>query len=238
MAKQLEFIFWGIACFWKTGDQYRVLLPDGRPDHIPQGVRPHVADVWFRPKDVAVRPSRHWKPFYANSFCIEQPSTMVVDGIELGTVDDQGLIDYLPSLKVADSQYTISDNPHFILETHIAGGTLKAHQLPDSGDNGSIYVQWCVNFADRVTLSFGSIRVPVPAGITQVVIANTAGSSTQANGHDFRLYRMLTDHPELDLDVPKPKNSPPHDGQEPDDPPRSGFLKFCPFIDCSGAGYP
>jgi hypothetical protein len=235
--KTLDFIFWGIACFWKEPGHYRVLLPDGRPNGLPSGVRPHMAEVWFRPKDIQIQRPPRWKPFADQSFRIDQPYEMVVDGITSRSLTDDELFNYLPSLTVADPNFRVSKNPGFILDTTIDRGTLSAHQLPDSGDNGSIYVQWHVEFDDHITLRFGAHEFIVPGDITQVIIANIADTAKKDVDNDFRLYRVLTDDREGKLSVCPPKNKPPQNGNEPEHPPHSRFHMLCPFIDCSGAGY-
>jgi hypothetical protein len=237
--KSLDFIFWGIACFWKEPGQYRVLLPDGRSNDLPGGVNPHRAEVWFRPRSVAVVPPQGWPPFDPNSFTIFQPCEMFVDGItRKDSPDDARLWGYLPSLTDADEQFRISKNPPAILQTTIDCGTLSAHQLPKQGDKpGSIYVKWQVDFTDPLTLRFGSSLFVLPVGIEQVVIANTATRGKEEDVSDYRLYRMLTERPTLELDVPLPRRKPLQDGREPDEPPHKQFSILCPFIDCSGSGY-
>lgn len=233
MAAQLEVIVYGLACFDKQGNAYRVLFPDGRNTSafdIPE----HLAAVWVRDRDQLATARWPWRAT-GNDFTISGPRRLTISGLKKGAaVDDSKLLGRLPNMRDADSGFALAAEPDAIVDLRIDRGTLTAHAFP----TGMIVVRWLVDLDETkpTRLEFGDDAwIELEPGTKQVILANAgiANNERAHRGNHFMLYRKLASVKQGDLAVPQPDIAPPLLGVTLLDPAHEYARPRTPLIDCS-----
>jgi hypothetical protein len=252
MAKRLEIIFYGMACFDRVrGGGFRVLFPDGRE-------MGHIAGVWVRhrKKTATVR----WEWISIGNDYFFTPSAFEISGTKKTKLDAGKLEGFLINLKQCDPDFKIAREPQVTgILRHVDRGTLSAHVI---NTDGQIVVKWMLDIADRaqVRINFGKNFIEPPPNVSQVVLANVritgfspsklkdfVGSpvSWEPDGEsdgfvpfdlgeqdDFQIYRKLSTEPDKPLVLKTPDKVAPSSGAvviEPDD-----YIQWeTPNIKCS-----
>lgn len=233
MTRQLEIIFYGLACFHKNEDgTYRVLFPDGTGSNF-GNVTAHGCAVWVRGRTQLTKARWPWFAFQ-NDFWVAEPRLLEIHGLNATALDDSGIVGCLPVITDSDPAFAIDTNPEAIVQMTVDRGVLKAHAFT----SGMILTQWMVEADERAAIEFrfGNYTLELDPGVTQVMLANvatTAGPPGTPDNH-FRLYRKLGAVKTKDLTVPAPRVPPPVGGLVPDDP-SDAYRPMTPRVDCSNA---
>jgi hypothetical protein len=238
MARELEVIIYGLACFdelpRKNG--YRVLFPDGRVPS-PNAIPPHTAAVWVRERSETATARWPWRAG-DNDYMVAEPRTLTIDGLVPTALNAADITDQILSLPKADPAYKLDAAPEAIIDLTIDQGTLTAHQFP----TGMIVVRWLLQAQDGkpVRFNFGSDAwIETTPATKQVILANAAMAETERmiGPSHFTLYRKLATvkSGELDPTQAAPAQTPMRLGVTLIDPSHGYLRPRTPYVDCSPA---
>jgi hypothetical protein len=235
MTRKLDIIFYGLACFHKWGERYRVLFPDGRKPGRGRDIPAHNLSVWVRDRNQ--KPSKmKWLSARrgVNDFPLEYPCKLKISGLKrTSPVDDSELLRRLPILKKSDFAFKIAPLPETILTLMVDRGALSAHEH-DGTD--MIVVRWMVEVENNREVRFtfdGDHWIEITKQTKQVILANVSNRERKSDeDSDFNLYRKLAIQKQGKIQPTNPENDPLC--EIPVIQP-SGSLLCCPHIDCSPA---
>ena len=230
--RDLEILFYGMACFHPDGAGYRVLFPNGlEPSH---GIPAHAAAVWVRDRSELATARWQWFAWRNDFFLGESDQQLTINGLVTTDLDDNGFKNgYVTILKECDPTFEIGTDPDTVMEMRVDFGTLTVHEV---NPRGMLVVRWLVKAeaGAPVRFNFGRNFIDVPPTADQVILANAGSSSgMDENDRHFRLYRKLSSEPDKDLKHKRASKKANTSGGKPKDPTFGYFNPETPDVVCS-----